>query len=604
MAVKKRFLHPRFHQVHAVEIHQVVRENIRMRIRPLVATHINFFGSLKIIDRSKDVVPDDVLRAAVHVESRRPDVINEVVLNQHFRGTLVQIQTELPVMFGERAFYVVAGHIAANHRARLAAERVDAGAVGNQGEDIADGIILDVIRRAGGGLVVPRPAERNAGIGKIPNLVMADDGVAHNPAPDRVAGEIQDSAIGNRAVLNAIARGQFRILRIRLHADIAHLDAAATQIKQAAADDRIVLRAKPQADAIVARLGNRATLESAIFRAGQFDGGGQIRLPLGAAVTLAGQWRFIVRKREMIEHQMRHKPVVIVITGQGHDIDEPGNDDPRVGEGFPGARQIGEHTRRAVQIPFARRLQFLLHVLDEIGLQSVLIHRERRHAGKSHDVLFGINALDQHPRGAPDMQNHHLHVAQIFPLLEIARGKIKILLRFPMMRPGIDALGRIRQAIHALHADLRPVAAFIGLAIHGNKKLPERRPAGLDVGQFNRPPPHAVHRGFVKTGNHAPATEHRPLVGRRAPDHRRGFRPGIFRREHECFRQRVNAAAELHRKRSPITLLPGRPDRVARVLRRGQWFGLRAGIGIVAIRRNEEVGSRGHDGGQHHGQKK
>ena len=161
-------------------------------------------AELVVLAERPDVVADDVLLAVMLVEVGVGRAVADVVLDQDAGAALVGIDRQRP-----RVVVVDVVHqIVAQHRPRRISQAVDAAHVAEHAPaDVVDVVELDhVVMRAGRG-IPPTPADRDAGVVQVADLVVRDPVVAGPADPDAHRAGIDLAAVVDQVVVDGIALG-------------------------------------------------------------------------------------------------------------------------------------------------------------------------------------------------------------------------------------------------------------------------------------------------------------------------------------------------------------------------------------------------------------
>ena len=312
----------------------------------------------------EDVVLNQVVLAVVLVEAAGLGVVHDVVFRHNVRRALVEVDP--PAAIGGRQDVV--NEVVRQAGAVLVAQRVDAAHVAEQAApDVVDVVVFDDVVLRQGVAVAPGPADGDARVIQVMDVVV-DDAVAGTlPDPDADGGRMDRAAVVNAAVLHDVPLGD--VVRVLADARLADLDAARAQVVQVAADDRVPLAGPAPLHGVGADVGDLAVLQGAVPRADAADDPAQIHLRLGRRVPLRPHRPVGVPKEQAPQVDVRH-PVFAVRVALEHDqLLEAGRDRLERRRRLARQRMIIDDARRPVQIPGARLLgQCLKDVLHPVAV--------------------------------------------------------------------------------------------------------------------------------------------------------------------------------------------------------------------------------------------
>ena len=221
--------------------------------------------------------------AVVEHQAAAERVVDQVVLDQVVaaRGVEVDAPAERRVRVGPD----VVEDVVADHAARRDAQAVDQARVAEHAvAEVVDVVELDhVVVRAVRG-VVPVPADADAGVEQVVDVVVRDAVVAALGDPDADARRIDAAAVEDVVVVDEDA-ARFGGVG-RGHVGLADADAAGAQVEQPVPLDAAVLAAAAEPDAVGADVGDLAALDRAVPGAVGHHRGGHFDRRLRAAVAL------------------------------------------------------------------------------------------------------------------------------------------------------------------------------------------------------------------------------------------------------------------------------------------------------------------------------
>ena len=167
-----------------------------------------------------------VLLALVEADQLGRGVVDHVLLEQEALAPFVDEHAVVRGPLGQRAAVDVVDVVAADHRARLEAQGVDAAAVAEPVHHVVDVVVLDEVLLAGRGLRVPLPADGDPRVGQAVDQVVRDRGAVGDAHPDAHRPVILDAAVVDVVVAHAFALRHPRLAR-----GTADVDAVAADVE-------------------------------------------------------------------------------------------------------------------------------------------------------------------------------------------------------------------------------------------------------------------------------------------------------------------------------------------------------------------------------------
>ena len=331
-------------------------------------------AELVVLAERPDVVADDVLLAVMLVEVGVGGAVADVVLDQDAGAALVGVDRQ-------RARVVVVDvvhQIVAQHRPRRIAQAVDAAHVAEHAAaDVVDVVELDHVVMGAGRGIAPTPADRDAGVVQVADLVVRDPVVAGPADPDAHRAGIDLAAVVDQVVVDGIALGGLGLgPRVAL---LAETHAAGSQVVNLVACDPVVLAAEPQPDAVGSQVRQFAALDRAVPRPDGLDRSGKVAGGLPGGVSLRRNLPVGVQQPQVLEPQVGHELAFRGLAVQDDQLLGDGGDDGRLRQVLAGQGDIRQQAGLAVQVPLAGRIQGLGHVLDKVAdVAAPVVERPRQ----------------------------------------------------------------------------------------------------------------------------------------------------------------------------------------------------------------------------------
>ena len=339
-------------------------------------------------------------------------------------------------------------------------------------------------------------------------------------------------------------------------------------------------------------------LEGAETRPAQGNGGGHGGGTLLGVGVSQRKFKSRIGKGKILKPQILDETAIRGVAFQSHEGGRKRSDHLNLRHVFAGLRVIKELAGAAIQIPLARcvqGLEYIFHDVTRAVLGEIIRECLVRLVGEGDEIGRGVHALNGQMRIRPEMIDDDFHILKIAPVRpDVARLELKTLT--PLV-----IVGRLRRAFraarHTQETLIRRAGTDTLLAVH--IKLAE---IPLAAGHFRQ----SGHPNFgvmlLPTSDAAAAIQNRRHRSRRLVSDGKGGRAGILRPEPHFPRQRIIAAGQPHGdrllERAGLLQLA---DGVAGALHGGKRFGLRAGIGIAAVRRDVKVSGRGDGGDERQG---
>ena len=298
----------------------------------------------------EDIVANHVFAAVVLMEPGALDVVNQVVFHHDAGAAFVGIEPPSAVVVGINVVDVVVAH----GGAWLGAQGVNAAHIAQHAPtEVVDVVELDLVVVAIAGSISPAPADGNAGVAEIADVVVRHlvIGTLTDPHAHRAA--VQVPARANDAVVNrAMSRGVGACAGVVRQSDanaagghILHQAMLRTAIRAAAAEPKGVAA---HVDCFTAV---KHDMSRTVGRNSCGETGG--RLPV--VVPLRRQWVLAMLETQALERQILHIAAALGIAAQMDQVADDRRDDFGLGHIFAGQRDV-EQIAATIQKPLAGRV--------------------------------------------------------------------------------------------------------------------------------------------------------------------------------------------------------------------------------------------------------
>ena len=175
-------------------------------------------------------------RILVVPHGRSRGIEDDVAFDEKTRAPLVEVEAVDATVAPPGGN--VADQVAADDRAGLKAEGVDAAAIPEALHSVVDVVILDNIGLAGCWICVPLPSDGDTGVGEVMDEVVRDEGSLRNANPDTDGAVEIDATRVNVIVGNAVPLGNVGQLHLRPR--VANHDAVGADVEYMSAFDAVV----------------------------------------------------------------------------------------------------------------------------------------------------------------------------------------------------------------------------------------------------------------------------------------------------------------------------------------------------------------------------
>ena len=414
------------------------------------------------------------------LNGRELGVMHHVVLDQQMRGAFVVVNAPAAVVVGVHVVDVVV----ADDRARRDAERVDAAHVRQHAADVVNVVELDAIVLAHAALVAPHPADRNARVTAVVNMVMGHDvalgvGQQHAHGRRKILAVMVQPVVGDAIVARAVPRRTGFLAA-------SHADATSRQLGEFVTREFIVGAASHHLEAEGAEIEQPALFERARPGAAQRDGSRHGGGPLPVVGIARPEFKIRVGKRQIAETQMLDVTPLRRLAFQAQVRGGERRHHLGLGQILAGQRVVKELASAAVQIPLARRVQTLKDILHDVAraiLGEVVREGLPGFVREGDEVRLRVHALDGQVRVGPEVIDDDLDVGEVGPVgtdvagLELEGLAVLVIVR--RLRRAFRAAG------HAQVAFVRRAGADALLAV--DVELPKPPRAAGHVGHVGHP---------------------------------------------------------------------------------------------------------------------
>ena len=415
--------------------------------------------------------------------------------------------------------------VALKHGARRHAEGVDATHVGEHAlAEVVDVVEGDPVVVGAALGVAPAPADRDAGVIKIIDIVVLDRalrGMA-DPHADRrgvEAAAVGDRAVGDRDPLHRSAGEVDRARRApRLRAAAgADQDAAGTEVEQVAPLHRAVVAARPKLKGVAAHLLDSHAIKRNMPRGGRHHHAADVDLSLRKRLPLLSEIPAAVGEGQVFKADVLDPRAAGKIAANLHKPLQPRRDHVDGLRRLAWQRRVGQAATGPIEIPaagLADRLRGILHEVEIALWKRAPGDRGAGVAGEADMEVLGVDLGNPHPRHRPAVHGKHLNVAASPARLDVFGMKAEAVVPFAgslgrrLERFGdrIPApLGQPRSKPPlAVDEQLRKPPAALGHLLQ--RRFPERAALGIAAN--------------LPAGDPRAAADQRPLavVGEHSPD--------------------------------------------------------------------------------------
>ena len=263
---------------------------------------------LVLLGEGEDVVAQHVVLAVVLMKTAGLRAIDHVVLQHDVARTLVGIEPPAAVAEGIDVVEAVVVYA----RAGRDAQRVDAAHVGK--DMLAERVHViesDVVVVGMAGRVAPDPADGNAGIVEIEDVVVLDAIVGRMADPDPDARGMQPAAMGDQALPHGVVRhdllrlvGRGAPAMLARRRGLADQHPAAAQVDQFAAIDKVVPAAGAEGQGVAADVPHGTGLEGDVPRRHGRQRPADVHFGLGIALALRIERPIVVGERQPAKNQV------------------------------------------------------------------------------------------------------------------------------------------------------------------------------------------------------------------------------------------------------------------------------------------------------------